>query len=129
MVDHCVSSRFSLQFLRLDVSRVVVFLTQANDSWEEFHTGTLYLSAFSGPVEGILMICVIYLITAFHPLGQAFWQQPLVQLVPGDIVAGLAGKVDSAFGLKESVQLAKLPVNVAFMIFGAFGTVGNIVNR
>ena len=104
-------------------------LHSADDSWEEYHTGTLYLSAFSGPVEGILMICVIYLITAIHPMGQAFWQQPLVQLIPGDIASMLAGKVDSFFGSKESVQLARLPVNVAFMIFGALGTVGNIVNR
>ena len=75
------------------------------------------------------MICVIYLITAIHPMGQGFWQQPLVQVIPGDIAVTLASKVDSVFGLKESVQLARLPINVAFMIFGALGTVGNIVNR
>lgn len=27
---------------------------------------TLYLSAFSGPVEGILMVCVIYFITGYY---------------------------------------------------------------
>lgn len=31
-------------------------------TWEEVHTHTLYLSAFSGPVEGILMICAVYMI-------------------------------------------------------------------
>lgn len=35
-------------------------------TWEEYHTGVLYLSAFSGPVEGILMICVIYFLTALY---------------------------------------------------------------
>lgn len=38
-------------------------------TWEEFHTGTLYLSAFSGPVEGILLICLIFVITG--KLGQS----------------------------------------------------------
>ena len=32
-------------------------------TWEEFNTGTLYLSEFSGPVEGILLICGVYAIT------------------------------------------------------------------
>ncbi|KAF8985634.1 hypothetical protein BGZ46_003034 [Entomortierella lignicola] len=40
-------------------------------TWEEYHTGTLYLSAFSGPVEGILMIVVLYLVTGFT--GPQIW--------------------------------------------------------
>lgn len=32
-------------------------------TWEEYHTHTLFLSKFSGPVEGILMICGVYLLT------------------------------------------------------------------
>lgn len=32
-------------------------------TWEEFHTGTLFLGVFSGPVEGIIMIVAIYIIT------------------------------------------------------------------
>lgn len=75
------------------------------------------------------MIVVIYLITALHPMGQGFWQQPLVDLIPGDFALEGAKKIDSALGLSKSVQLERLPTNVAFMIFGAFGTVGNIVNR
>jgi ethanolaminephosphotransferase len=34
-------------------------------TWEEFHTGTLYLSAFSGPVEGILLIVIVFTVTGF----------------------------------------------------------------
>jgi hypothetical protein len=75
------------------------------------------------------MICVIYLITALHPLGQHFWQQPLLSLLPGHVGLDIAHKIDQTLGLKQSVQLATLPTNVAFMMFGAFGTVGNIVNR
>lgn len=35
-------------------------------TWEEFHTGTLFLGVFSGPVEGILMICVLYIVTGIY---------------------------------------------------------------
>jgi ethanolaminephosphotransferase len=75
------------------------------------------------------MICVIYLITGLHPLGQSFWRQPLVSLLPGDYGVHAAQWVDSALGLKSSLQLHTLPINVAFLSFGALGTVGNIVNR
>jgi len=34
-------------------------------TWEEYHTGTLFLSYFSGPVEGIIIIVMIYLVTGF----------------------------------------------------------------
>lgn len=97
-------------------------------SWEEYHTGTLYLSAFSGPVEGIVMIIVIYIITAVHPLHQHFWQQPLVSLLPAHIGDKAAAAIDSALNLPEKYTLATLPINVAFMIFGAFGTGANMLN-
>lgn len=32
-------------------------------TWEEYHTHTLYLSQFSGPVEGILMIIGVFILT------------------------------------------------------------------
>ncbi|KAJ3316903.1 hypothetical protein HDU76_001476, partial [Blyttiomyces sp. JEL0837] len=34
-------------------------------TWEEYHTGVLYLSECSGPVEGLLSICAVFLVTAF----------------------------------------------------------------
>lgn len=37
-------------------------------TWEEYHTHILFLSEFSGPVEGILMIVVLYLVTAHFGL-------------------------------------------------------------
>ncbi|KAK8846556.1 hypothetical protein IAR55_005642 [Kwoniella newhampshirensis] len=99
-------------------------------TWEEYHTGTLYLSAFSGPVEGILMICGIYLITAFHPAGPAFWSKPVLTpiLKAFPDALGLLEKVDKAFGLRGQLRLEAIPANVAFMAIGALGTVGNIAN-
>lgn len=109
--------------------------TQLIIRWEEYHTGTLYLSAFSGPVEGILMIVAIYTITALNPLGQKFWSKPILGLIPGEYATAFAGQLDKALGLRGWLSgrgwngLEELPINVAFMVFGACGTVGNIVNR
>ncbi|EMG45692.1 Ethanolaminephosphotransferase [Candida maltosa Xu316] len=47
-------------------------------TWEEYHTHTLFLSEFSGPVEGILMICIVYIITGI--LGPDIWTIELFQL-------------------------------------------------
>jgi len=101
------------------------------NSWEEYHTGTLYLSAFSGPVEGILMICVIYLITALHPSGPGFWATPTVDLIPGHFAHDLAVSADKFLGWsgKSWGGLQGLGLGVSFMMIGALGTVGNIVNR
>ena len=75
------------------------------------------------------MICVIYLLTAIHPSGMAFWNTPLAQLVPGDSALPAAAWLDNILGLKGTYSMAGLPLNVIFMMVGAFGTVGNIINR
>ena len=124
-------------------------------TWEEYHTGTLYLSAFSGPVEGILMICVMYAITALK--GPAIWATPIIRAIPY-----IANGVDSRmarFGVKPKMMdltaagkgivpvlsfgqlggqayhalskigwLRDLSVREAFMWFGAVGLLGNIAN-
>ncbi|KAL7420627.1 hypothetical protein Q5752_004578 [Cryptotrichosporon argae] len=95
-------------------------------TWEEYHTGTLYLSYFSGPVEGILLIVAIYALTALHPDHNALWARPVCAL-GGQAGCDLAASVDDALGLKNGVRLSALPVNVAFMVFGAVGTVSNIL--
>lgn len=47
-------------------------------TWEEYHTHTLYLSEFSGPVEGILMICVCFTLTGIF--GRELWSIRLFEL-------------------------------------------------
>lgn len=137
VVDCGFPSGLALQLLRFNVSHLQQSYhsgspvsTAEQTRWEEYHTGTLYLSAFSGPVEGILLICVIYLVTAIHPSGPSFWDTPIVSLVPGNYGVQAAQAVDKILcGYGVRYKLEYLGVNVAFMIFGAFGTVGNIVNR
>lgn len=58
-------------------------------TWEEYHTHTLYLSEFSGPVEGVLMICVVYIFTGIF--GPDIWNIDLFDLNLSSI--GLSDKV------------------------------------
>jgi ethanolaminephosphotransferase len=49
-------------------------------TWEEYHTKTLTLGIVNGPVEGILMLCVVYAVTGFMG-GAHFWQQGMFETV------------------------------------------------
>ena len=55
-------------------------LTFYVQTWDEYHTKTLTLGLISGPVEGILTLCVVYFIT-FLKGGASFWQQSLLQSI------------------------------------------------
>ncbi|CCD23473.1 bifunctional diacylglycerol cholinephosphotransferase/ethanolaminephosphotransferase NDAI_0B04390 [Naumovozyma dairenensis CBS 421] len=51
-------------------------------TWEEYHTHKLFLSEVSGPVEGILCICLSFLITGFF--SSQFWHITLMNLQFGN---------------------------------------------
>lgn len=103
-------------------------------TWEEYHTGVsgartnarshtrslhccisqvLYLSAFSGPVEGILMVCVLYAITGVY--GPSFWDQGVLTVLKLDHLP-----------LVRTLHIKNLPLNECFLVFGFFGLLGNI---
>ncbi|KAE8209910.1 hypothetical protein CF327_g6157 [Tilletia walkeri] len=85
-------------------------------TWEEFHTGTLFLSAFSGPVEGILMIVAVYAVTAYAG-GPTFWDQGVLN------VTGL-----SKIGIvQQFLSRWNFPLSEAFLLFGAVGLAFNVV--
>ncbi|BGP54451.1 hypothetical protein JCM8202v2_002031 [Rhodotorula sphaerocarpa] len=94
--------------------------TQANfyvSTWEEYHTGTLFLSAFSGPVEGILIIVGVFIVTGLK--GPGFWDSGLLTLLglhpsSNDFLASLP------FAVKD------IPLNDFFMCFSAVGLLCNI---
>ena len=106
-------------------------------TWEEFHTGTLYLGVFSGPVEGIIIIIVIYIITAIYGayfasiyivliqpvtlLGTGVWSLPLLSLP-------VLSTITSIDPIAKIIPLSVhyLPINIAFMIFSASGLAFNI---
>ena len=52
-------------------------LTFYVQTWDEYHTKTLTLGLVSGPVEGILTLCIVYATTAVKG-GGSYWQQPML---------------------------------------------------
>ncbi|KAG0296830.1 hypothetical protein BGZ96_008434 [Linnemannia gamsii] len=47
-------------------------------TWEEYHTGVLYLGYVNGPTEGLILACVVMLISGF--MGPLFWRSNAVEL-------------------------------------------------
>ncbi|OAA62422.1 aminoalcoholphosphotransferase [Niveomyces insectorum RCEF 264] len=56
-------------------------------TWEEYHTHTLTLGIVNGPVEGILLLVLVYALTGVLG-GASFWQQPMLATlgVPTSVV-------------------------------------------
>jgi ethanolaminephosphotransferase len=63
-------------------------LTFYVQTWDEYHTHTLTLGLVSGPVEGILTLCVVYAITAIKG-GGSYWQQPMLPALGVPFTAAL----------------------------------------
>lgn len=82
-------------------------------TWEEYHTGQLYLGVFSGPVEGILMIVAVFIVSGIY--GPAIWDTGLLTALHLD-------QVDSVTRIIPNIGL-----NVSFMVFGAFALAFNIL--
>ena len=49
-------------------------------TWDEYYTQTLTLGIVSGPVEGILTLCIVYAVTAYIG-GGSFWQQSMLESI------------------------------------------------
>jgi ethanolaminephosphotransferase len=49
-------------------------------TWDEYHTKTLTLGIVSGPVEGIVILILVYAFTAVKG-GASFWQQSMFRTV------------------------------------------------
>ncbi|KAL0568840.1 hypothetical protein V5O48_013134 [Marasmius crinis-equi] len=84
-------------------------------TWEEYHTGALYLGVFSGPVEGILMIVAIYVITGIY--GPSFWDTGILTFL------GL-----EKYPPIKDLGIPNIGLNESFMAVGAIGLAFNIIN-
>jgi len=82
-------------------------------TWEEYHTGQLYLGVFSGPIEGILMIICIYLVTGV--CGPTFWDSGILTITHLDHIPAISRIVPN------------IGLNVAFMVFAGFSLAFNII--
>lgn len=85
-------------------------------TWEEYHTHTLTLGIISGPVEGILTLCIIYALTAVLG-GGSFWQQPML----------------ATLGIQNYDFIPDTLYNLAwnewYMVYGSLMLVFNTVSR
>ena len=91
-------------------------LTFYIQTWEEYYTQTLVLGIVSGPVEGILTLCIVYLFTAVKG-GGSFWQKSMLETV------GIA-KSDSI-----PDYIYELPFNQWFMVYGGIVLSFNTIQR
>jgi ethanolaminephosphotransferase len=94
----------------------VASLTFYVQTWDENHTHTLTLGVISGPVEGILTLCIVYASTAFLG-GGSFWQRSMFESV----------------GLKNHDYIPDAIYNLAwnewYMVYGGVVLVFNVVSR
>jgi len=86
-------------------------------TWDEYHTHTLTLGIVSGPVEGILTLCIVYALTAFLPGGGSFWQRSMFESV----------------GIKNTAIIPDFIYNLAwnewYMVYGSAMLIVNTVWR
>ncbi|KAF3035479.1 hypothetical protein E8E12_007300 [Didymella heteroderae] len=90
-------------------------LTFYVQTWDEYHTHTLTLGVISGPVEGILTLCIVYASTAFLG-GGSFWQRSMFESV----------------GLENHDFIPDIIYNLAwnewYMVYGGVVLVFNVVS-
>ncbi|KAI0706168.1 Choline/ethanolaminephosphotransferase [Cytidiella melzeri] len=82
-------------------------------TWEEYHTGQLYLGVLSGPVEGIILIVGIFTITGIY--GPVVWDEPFLTLLSLDNVPSITHVIPN------------VGLNIVFMSYGAIFLIFNIV--
>ncbi|MCJ1245646.1 hypothetical protein MMC30_002850 [Trapelia coarctata] len=87
-------------------------LTFYVQTWDEYYTQTLTLGIVSGPVEGILTLCIVYAITAVKG-GGSYWQQSMLHTL----------------GVPKSALIPDYVYNLAFnewyMVYGGIVLVAN----
>jgi ethanolaminephosphotransferase len=95
---------------------IVASLTFYVQTWDEYHTHTLTLGVISGPVEGILTLCVVYALTAYLG-GGSFWQRSMLQSLGAE-----------KHGFIPDV-LFNLAWNEWYMVYGGIVLIFNTISR
>ncbi|KAL9639012.1 MAG: hypothetical protein Q9204_001278 [Flavoplaca sp. TL-2023a] len=102
-----------LRYLRIhELISSLATLTFYVQTWDEYYTQTLTLGIISGPVEGILTLCIVYAITGIKG-GGSFWQQSMFQTL---------GIANHDF-IPDYIY--NLPFNEWYMVYGGFVLVLN----
>lgn len=82
-------------------------------TWDEYHTKTLFLSSFSGPVEGILIICALFIATAL--LSPTMFMQGVLHVL---------GLEKSAW-VREHMAFLNIPLGDFLMVLASLGLLMN----
>lgn len=83
-------------------------------SWEQYHTGILYLGFFNGPTEGIIIACVCMSLSGFF--GPQFWQSRVTECF-GDSSQWLFGDTTMEALFMFNVFFALLVIHIPFCIY------------
>lgn len=110
----CMScSRTILQSAADCTTATLTFYIQ---TWDEYYTKTLTLGVVSGPVEGVLTLCIVYAVTAVKG-GGTFWQQSLLESVGVPRYPFIPAVV------------YEMPWNEAYMVYGGLVLIFNTIQR
>lgn len=82
-------------------------------TWEEYHTHVLFLSSFSGPVEGILIICALY--TCAGAFGSGVFVQGVLNVL----------RVSHIDWVRTHIAWANVPLGDLVMLFACLGLLVN----
>lgn len=63
-------------------------------TWETYHTHTLYLGVFNGPTEGLIIACIIMILSGFY--GPEIWNQPLSTLIDFSYFPSIVSPIGSS---------------------------------
>jgi ethanolaminephosphotransferase len=112
----CKRSKYGRLLKRKVANGTAALLTFYVQTWDEYHTHTLTLGVISGPVEGIVTLCIVYALTAYLG-GGSFWQQSMFQ----------------SLGLQQHNFIPSVVYNLAwnewYMVYGSVVLVFNTVSR
>lgn len=133
LFDHCVDAMNTSLILTVVVSTthmgynmkllVVQVAALANfylSTWETYHTGVLYLSGFSGPVEGILILVAVFILTFFT--GPNIYALTVSAILPADWTVQLPKIVQDA-----TLTEIYLIFGVLGLLFNIVGSTGNVI--
>ncbi|KAG5368595.1 Cholinephosphotransferase 1 [Yarrowia sp. C11] len=133
LFDHCVDAMNTSLILTVVVSTthmgynmkllIVQIAALGNfylSTWETYHTGTLYLSGFSGPVEGILILVGLFILTFFT--GPNVYALTVYEALPENITSLLPASV-----LDITITQIYIGFGVLGMVFNIYGACGNVI--
>ncbi|KAJ1556239.1 hypothetical protein HK405_004400 [Cladochytrium tenue] len=93
------------------------------NTWEEYHTGTLFLSQFSGPIEGMFVLIAAMVVR--FACGPDMFTRPLKDLVPLEVARFLGGKGVTVLEYPPSILV--FASGILMIVLNGIGSSINVV--